>query len=249
MGGLNMIGQWVGSVVSCGVLALGVVLHGQGRSFAIHSKQTYFEPLLLVSSYNPPRNGGPDGERESGGSRPGCPAGLDPTFTALVPLEHIGDTVSERPTFWLYVPYASALEFVLFDQGANLLHREEFEASEGPGVVGFTPSQTAPALDVDQVYKWRFDFFCGSSRRSSFLTVTGEVVRRSPSFSVEGLTEQERASLYAANGFWYEALTEVATLLQKDPTNEEILSDWAALLEHPSIGLAEMVEHTPSESR
>jgi hypothetical protein len=193
----------------------------------------------------PPNNGSPGGGRP-GGSRPGCP-NVDPTFTALIPFDHVGETVSENPTFWLYVPYDSTIEFVLMDDAtAEILHRQEFEVAGAPGIVGLTPTWYPPAVwNTDQVYRWRFDFYCTSSRRSAWLTAEGLIIPRVPPGALTHLSPSTAADAYASSGFWYDALTTVAMGLQANPTDATLLSDWQDLLTHPSVELDEFVDFIP----
>ncbi|MCU0536105.1 MAG: DUF928 domain-containing protein, partial [Hydrococcus sp. Prado102] len=82
------------------------------------------------------------------GSRGDC-ATTEIPLTRLVGSKSLELTVSDRPTFWFYIPYtvkeAPYGEFFLQDREGNTLYHDRVKLSNSPGVVGFTlPSQVDP---------------------------------------------------------------------------------------------------------
>lgn len=51
-------------------------------------------------------------------------------------------------------------------------------------------------------------------------------------------TASDRPQLYADEGYWYDALANLATLLQANPTSASLKQDWAELLS--SVGLTQV---------
>lgn len=152
-----------------------------------------------------------------------------------------GLTVSERPSFWFYVPYTLAstdsMEFVVQDEQGNELYQAKFSGSEtSPGIVGVQLPSPVPQMEVGKLYHWFFFVNCGSSEP---VFVEGWVQRTALNSELqaqlEQATPQEKAKLYANNGIWFEALTTLAELREEKPDDDQVLADWKELLE--SVGL------------
>jgi hypothetical protein len=172
---------------------------------------------------------------------------------ALVPIQEtagstagstvvFGKTAAEYPTFWFYVPYGSSqtATFVLQDQNSNPIYKSDVALPETAGILSLTLPATVAPLEPGKPYHWFFKLYCRSiSPPDSF--VDGWIQRESlPSDLAQQLqtaTPQQQVRLYAANGFWFEALTIAVELRQ---TRED--SAWAELLR--AIGL----EHVADEA-
>lgn len=201
--------------------------------------------LAETSTFRPPSDGAP-GRRQDAGSRPGCPAPSG-SFSALIPATNFGKTATEKPTFWLYSPYPSgSVELILEDEiSKEQVYQTTFEINNGPGIVSYRLPEAAPSLEIGKKYRWRFFFFCNSANQADFLSVNGVIVRETLPAEVQSQLENaasplERADLYGANGFWYEMVTELATL-QRTSNNPEITTAWTNLLQHPTVRLEEML--------
>jgi hypothetical protein len=205
------------------------------------SAATHFAQPKSVT-YNPPNRGAP-GETQDTGSRPACPTSEIP-FTAIAPSTNWGETIATHPTFWLYLPYAaSAVELSLSEEGQEMVYRTTFQTATA-GIGQFSLPEDAPALEPDRLYRWQFTFVCDSETQSHF-QVTGVVVRRSPTTE---LTQQlqtaspaEQVALLAAEGFWYDALDQLNQLRKANPTDEALESSWTSLLQHPTVGLDDLL--------
>lgn len=162
------------------------------------------------------------GDRDGGASR-GCLESELPQvpLIALMPKTNLTLTLSERPTFWFYIPYTTAqydrATFDLFDAENNFvidsLLTIEFSNSPGesssiPGIISVTLPPTAQPLELDREYHWYFSVESGKCKTSpsSSLPVHGWVKRVSPgslpdSQTVEGtvsglVTPDELAQLH-----------------------------------------------------
>ena len=199
-----------------------------------------FQPL----EFEPPNDGAP-GDRKDAGSRPFCPQS-DTSFTALVPVTNLGFTAAEYPTFWLYVPYSSgAVELVLKDENTkDTVYQTQFQAPDGPGIVGFRLPDTAPPLEIGKKYRWTFDFLCHLSTQSDVLSVTGVILRSPLTSTLQNqlsiASPQQRVVLYAQQGLWYETLTELARLRLANPQDAELAAMWSSLFQNPWVGLPEI---------
>jgi hypothetical protein len=194
-------------------------------------------------TYNPPNRGAP-GETQDAGSRPACPTSEIP-FTALAPSTNWGETIASHPTFWLYLPYAaSSIELSLSEEGQQqTVYRTSFQTAAA-GIGQFTLPDDAPALEPDRLYRWQFTFVCDAETQSHF-QVTGIVVRRSPTAQftqqLQTASPKEQIALLAAGGFWYDALDQLNQLRRLNPTDETLESDWTSLLQHPVVGLEDLL--------
>lgn len=202
---------------------------------------------IVFNATTPPSTGRP-GRRSDAGSR-GC--GEDESSSlaepksllALVPIQEtantkvvFGKTASEHPTFWFYVPHDSSLTatFVLQDSDGNPVYQSDVPLPQGSGILSVTLPSTVAPLETGKLYHWFFKLYCRSiSPPDSF--VDGWIQRESLTSDLSGklqtATLQQQVRLYAANGFWFEALTAAAQLRQTHTED----SAWAELLR--AIGL------------
>ena len=117
------------------------------------------------------------GRRRGGTShREGCPK-LKMPITALVPGQKTNNksfsasTVSEYPTFWVYVPELpmnlSAGELVLQDEEGNDVFRTPITLPRKPGAIAITlPPNPQYALKEDLKYHWYFQVYCGEPQNN-----------------------------------------------------------------------------------
>ncbi|MCP2729431.1 DUF928 domain-containing protein [Limnofasciculus baicalensis] len=195
-----------------------------------------------------PDNGTPQTNRGTG-TRGDCIYKAEsPPLTHLAGEKNFELTVSEHPTFWVYVPYTSAEvpsgEFSLQD-GDEDVYRTRFQLPAKAGVVGISLPSTNKSLEVGKTYRWYFEINCPSSDSTNQKTpdsVTGIVKRVSPSIQLAeelktAKTPLERIAAYTKHSIWYETLTELAQLRLKEPENPTINKLWVDLLTDENIGL------------
>jgi hypothetical protein len=149
-------------------------------------------------------------------------------------------TTLEYPTFWFYVPYALTsdrpVEFVLQDEKDNYIYKTTFTAPGTPaGIISIPVPPTAAPLEIGKRYHWTFSI----QDRSNTVFVQGFVQRVALNLALKiqlkTATPQERIALYAANGIWYETLTNLAQLRRKNPQDATLNTDWVEFLH--SVGL------------
>ena len=177
---------------------------------------------------------GAPGRRQGAAGRNFCPQLPDRNkpLTALVPDpdQHLAQTISEHPTFWFYIPYRSEQvyigKFMLKDQNDEIIYEGEVALPEEPGIIGLELPETI-ALSESQEYYWHFRIQCSEEKSSAFDYVEGPIKRVKLEIPGETAPLRERLNFYAANGLWYELITELA----KNPGAE-----WVKVLDFVGLG-------------
>jgi len=202
---------------------------------------------LIFNAPPPPGDLGEPGSRAGGGRRNPCKVD-EKQLKALVPVYKIpeselvlGFTNAEHPTFWFYVPYSGCpLEFVLKDEKDNDVYQTILTASDTlPGVISVRLPSTVTPLEIGKRYRWYFSVLNPKKQNEVLDGVDGWVQRESLNVTLQSqlqaATPQQRVALYAANGFWHEALTAASELRRIDANS----NDWGALLQ--AVGLDDVV--------
>ncbi|MDZ7951676.1 DUF928 domain-containing protein [Nostoc sp. DedQUE09] len=207
--------------------------------------------LAQAKTFNQPPipSGSPPGGRVRGGAKRGelaaCPlTKID--LTALVPFTQEansvinvwGQTTIEHPSWFFYVPYTKdspyTVEFVLQDGEANEVYKKAIALSDKPGVIRVSLPSNASGLAVDKQYRWFFTINCDKQKNSPPSFVEGVIKRvnlsQPISKEIETAEPIKRYAIYAQNGIWYEALTTLAELRQKNPQDTALKAEWRNLL-------------------
>ena len=203
--------------------------------------KVWAESNVAASFEPPPGRDAPRGGTVGGGSRPvgtACLSNRSATsgaLTALSPGRHLGLTQAERPNFLVYLPQTTAqtVEFSLFDEQMNGIYQMSVPVSKA-GVVSIRLPDTAPALAQDKPYYWTVALVCNPSDRTEDLVVGGWIERAQASATLKqqlaNVTAVEKVSLYAKQGFWYDALNTLVELQRNQPNNPAVATTWAELM-------------------
>lgn len=195
----------------------------------------------------PPGRGAPRTGTAGGGARPvrtACMSNAVATadsLTALSPGGHLGLTQSDRPNLFVYLPKTTAqtAEVSLFDEQMNGIYQAIVPVSQQGGLVSISLPANAPTLAQNKPYYWTFALVCNESDRTQDWVVGGWIERAEPNDTLKqqlaNLAPVERASLYAKQGFWYDALTTLVELEKTQPNHPELAASWAELMQ--SVGL------------
>jgi hypothetical protein len=190
--------------------------------------------------FKSPKNGAPPATA-GGATRGRCLSGTK-TMTALTPKDHIGQTIAERPSFFVAVPRSPAktAELLLLNaDGTDVVYQKLFPLPITPGIVRLNLPKDAPALQVGKRYQWFVTLNCNPRDPSGNPTVEGWIERIEPSLTLKkalAKTElKQRPDLYAESGIWHETLAALADLRRQTPNNSKVQSDWQELLK--SAGL------------
>ena len=176
--------------------------------------------------------------------RGGCASRSQLSLTALVPKNKIGRTVSDYPTLFFYLPQTEAelAEFILEDESGNQIYQQDLTIKNLSGVIGVSipADKNVPPLEVGKKYTWKFTVVCDADDRSSDQMESG-VVRR-VELSAEILRQLENADprqktfIYAENGIWQDALSNLAAARRANPNDPVFTSDWESLLDSVTLG-------------
>jgi Domain of Unknown Function (DUF928) len=203
-----------------------------------------------VSFSTPKGNeGAPRQETTGGASRngvgcisEGMPSGV---FTALLPNNNMGLTVSPRPTFFIYVTKTTAKQasFSLQDAAGNLIYRTKMSLPQSGGAVEITLPQTVKGLEIGANYKWVVEMHCLADIDPDNPLVEGWVRRTeiNPNLAnklAAANTLLERAVAYSQEGIWYEALGNLIQARKSQPLDRTLARNWQEFLY--SVGLEEI---------
>lgn len=178
----------------------------------------------------------------------GCP--LRKQVKALTPAAQasqagnvsIDTTLSDRPTFFVYLPKmpATTLMFTLQNEaGTKQLHEATFDVEGQEGFVGVQLPASAQ-LKAGEKYRWQVAFPCEPDSPDFTKAVTiSNLVQRVSAPGVPG-TLEEQAAFFAEKGAWPDALSAVAQLRLQRPADPGIQQDWTDLM--TSVGLGDLAK-------
>ncbi len=183
-------------------------------------KPTQFKPrpspIRWTPPPPPPNLGDPSDRGQGGGSRGSCDA-YKPVTALLPRSQSWGLTTQSHPTLWLNLPKGIAaqvpLELVLQDAQGKSLFKKIWKAPETPsGIIAIPIPIEAPALQLNQSYRWAISIYCDAENPDTPVTVRGAIDRTalSPTAAAQLATLPlaiDQAALYAEQGIWYDAIT------------------------------------------
>lgn len=249
------------------VLAMGIIIslmtNLSPAMAQVEPSNTIFEPISIPSLLPnlPPKDGGGTPHTNNGtGTRGDCEYKEGDLFlTRMAGGKNFQLTVSDYPTFWVYVPYGSdkvsSGEFSI-QQGENDIYRATFKLPATPGIVSVTIPKTEKPLELDKTYRWYFEMSCPRSTqpqqaatRLAPASLTGFVRRVSQPPELEAELNRaknplERVAAYARHDVWYDMFTELAQLRLQYPDDATLENIWLELLGDERIGLKE-IEQEP----
>lgn len=200
---------------------------------------------IIFNDATSPNWGAPSGRRRGGGSRGPCRQ--FESLTALAPATKgvvWGQTVSDHPTFWFYLPQAlteqTPIEFVIQDAADNEVYSTQLVAPQTkPGLIRLQMPPNAKSLEVGKSYTWTFSVYCDPAKPSSAVFVKGMIQRTSLNGILQDrlktLSPLEQTRLYANNGIWFDAFNLLATLHKQQPSDRQLTSSWEALLKQAEL--------------
>lgn len=213
---------------------------------------TKISQILPKRRKNPGKNpgeGAPRGTRP-GGSR-GCLVTSKKPFIPLLPVYKNADgaqlawsrTTQERPTFWYYVPFEAAsiksVKFSLRDEEDKVIYEAVIALNSTPGIISISLPKNLKPLEVDKWYKsYLFiSTYCSNSRKLEKLEAYGAIKREAMTSELKELLDKEqsplkRASIYAQNNIWNDALTILGEMHHEQST----INQWKQLLESEGLG-------------
>jgi hypothetical protein len=227
-----------------GIGILGSLIGGVGVTLAATSAAA--ETLRLVAGatavvtrvprYVPPAARTAPIRTMGGGSR-GCDQGSSADFCLLVPRDHVAQTSSGRPTFpWLVTtPSSVPFQFTLVEPGVSQpLHQQEV-AADRVGLQHITLPATVTELKPEVNYRWTISQICNPNRPSSNPYATAWILRTEVTpvqqqAIAQAQTDGQKAEVYAAEGFWYDAVDALRLAQVQAPQDRATADAMQALL-------------------
>ena len=193
----------------------------------------------------PPR--GAPGTRKGAAARDSCLQSAE-QLTALIPGTNLGLTVTERPTFWFYIPHRAnekyALEFTLKYREQNQVYQTTLPWNNNPGIIEISLPESISPLEIDKFYSWQLKLDCDSKKSSDYRLVKGRVQRVTIAPELQNkiatATPKERVQLYAESGLWFDTLTNLIELRNLSPEDKQLEANWIDLLEE--VNLEEIID-------
>lgn len=208
---------------------------------AAPSGKTSPRSTQISLNFTVPNRGAPT-STAGGATRGSCLRGTK-FLTPLLPKERLGLTLSERPSFFVFVPPSPTqnAEFLLLsNDDTEVVYQSNFILPSSPGIVRFDLPADAPPLQIGKQYHWYITLNCNPTlgpggnpgvegwveRTQANPTLARQLASASP---------EKRPSLYANAGIWHETLSSLAALRYRSPNDTRLLDDWQSLLK--SVGL------------
>lgn len=216
-------------------------------------------PVIVFNAARPPSRGMPTGRQRGGAGRDNCKK--FESLVALVPETQTanptatntkkivwGQTTAAHPTLWFYLPAPltadTPVEFTLQDASDRALYTTRIQAAGTPaGIMRVAVPATAPPLAPGTPYTWTLSVYCklapdapNKVETSNFIYVKGSLQRTAAIAPTPATaTPLQTAQWYAANGIWYDALTQLAESYQAAPNNRQLATAWASLLQQGGL--------------
>ncbi|MEG4350401.1 DUF928 domain-containing protein [Microcoleus sp. LAD1_D3] len=199
-------------------------------------------PILLSQNVNfkPPDVTAPDNRQ--GGTHRGCKLRDGLFITPLVPESNIGLTLTESPTFFVYVSQPAAqVEFVLLNEDESEVVYETTIKNDKAGIVGVSISEKDQTknIEVGKRYVWSFALACDPLERSGDYIVKGWMQRIEPQTNLKNdLANPDpmaKVIAYAKNGIWYETVATLAEMRRLAPDDSRLTTEWTQLLQSQGL--------------
>jgi hypothetical protein len=242
----KMIRRWVeGSSVA---IALGLIftplsIHAMPaakvRPVAVLKNQ---KPVRISQSFKPPNRGAPP--PTAGGATRGnscVPSHKKPI--SLIPKDRLGLTFSARPTFHWHIPSSPAKTakfLILTGDDVDVVYEATIPLPAKAGIISYALPKNAPPLEIGKRYHWFLTLDCNPADQGVNPITEGWTERIAPDVvllkQLEKANLTTRASLYASNGIWHEAITTLGSLRRMSPQDSDAIAGWNELL--TSVGLS-----------
>ncbi|MEG5038723.1 MULTISPECIES: DUF928 domain-containing protein [unclassified Microcoleus] len=225
------------TVLAMTVLAIAVTLPS-----LLTPMQAVPAPILLSQNVNfkPPDVTAPDNRQ--GGTHRGCQLRQGLSITPLIPESNIGLTLTESPTFFVYVSQPAAqVEFVLLNEDESEVVYETTIKNDKAGIVGVSLSEKGKTknIEVGKRYVWSFALACDPLERSGDYIVKGWMQRIEPQATLKSdLANPDpmaKVIAYAQNGIWYETLATLAEMRRLAPDDSRLTTEWTQLLQSQGL--------------
>ncbi len=194
--------------------------------------------------YTPPRKLSP--RARVGGDMRGT-GGSDPEIQALVP-DHIGLTINQTPAlnWFLSKPTAYTVRFTLVDnRSIKPVYEAAIPSPKKAGIQTISLKEMGLALEPDVQYRWYVSVIRNPDSPSQDIVAGGVIercefnaclVEAGPHLTCNTQSVQDNAR----QGFWYDAMACLCSLIDAQPTDPPLRRMRAALLKQ--VGLHRVAE-------
>jgi len=203
-----------------------------------------------ATRYRPPQNiQRPEG-RQGGATRSGCMTEQF-AFEPILPTSNYGQTIAAYPTIYWYLNHHK-FSWARIDLYASQnpapeavpQYSQTLKLSPEKPLNSFTFNEDSKALEVGQEYLWRVTLLCSAlgadddSADGSQVSIQGFITRTviSASFQDKIARTNHPYDAYAEEGFWYDAIHDLALQRQEQPQNTQLSRDWCDLLKETRLG-------------
>jgi hypothetical protein len=183
-------------------------------------------PLRVL--YKPPSPGKP--ARSVGGGSRGTIDKIPAVF--VVTPDHVAQTVSDQPSLFWYIDRAPAasmrVEFTLLDaDGIEPLVEATLTNPDSAGVHRIRLSDFDVELAPGSEYEWSVAVIIDPDKRAKDIVATGWIDRVEGSAALTARIESgggsASAAIYAEEGLWYDSFTALSDLIERDPSDAQLL--------------------------
>lgn len=194
-------------------------------------------------AYVPPMRGAP-ATRVGGGSRG---LGGDVAKLSVLAPDHTGLTTLEQPVLYWYIskPMLAHLAVtVINEQDISPLVDKDFGVPTAAGIQQVKLSDLGIKLKTGVEYRWYVSLILDENARSNDVIASGTILRAALTDELRTkLAHAKKAdtpAIYAESGIWYDALSSLSELIEKQPENLALRAQYQSLL--GAVGLADLVQ-------
>ena len=242
------------SIKSLSLVVLAFSLVSAFSSVANSQTKSIYTNKKNQITFQPPKGDRP--QQTVGGASRGEQCPLDAmnqnsTLIPLLPTTSRSLTVKSHPTLLVHVPQTSATTAFLAvrDAEENYDYQTIVSIGDRSGIISVDLPNDAPALEIENEYKWSLILMCDGKLRPDSPVVQGDVTRVAADRNLEEQLAKadllESANLYAEAGLWYDMLSSMAKLKSAAPKDIAIALNWQSLLTEAgleNVVKAEIVE-------
>lgn len=220
--------------------------------FPLPSPLNSLQPAPANAQYKPPKRSGFRSSEGTGTREDAlrlCGQRKTASFTSLAPTNHIGETISSRPTLFWYLSSRQTVELKLMESGVQKPVFMTTVQVDKPGIVPFELPKTAPELVPEKVYRWSIAIVCEDGTKDALKMTLIRRVAPTPEVKQQlaiAKSDQNRGQIYAAQGLWYDAVTMFSKAIAANPKDRTAPDKLLSLLDQG--GFAKITEQERKKS-
>lgn len=216
------------------LFSLSTLLPISANDFPLNSQIDSAARSGIFQGYVPPTNFRRISRAQGAGSR-GCSQGKSVDLTLIIPNDHTATTVLGHPTFLWYVSDPAPINFAIVEPGVAKPILEKELKVEKAGIVRLDLPQKISQLEPGKEYRWTVSIICNAKRHSENIYVQAFIkrVEATPTLQQQlksTTNERDRASIYAKNGVWYDAIATIQKASQTTPRDRLAVEYFQQLL-------------------